>query len=142
MSTAVPPEIRALEARLVDAGLEVERTSSPERFGNRLLVFSGSGLSIRAVCDRDEWSLELSADSLDDWFLIDVWRSCVEGRELSINPRPLDDDVAFLTSNLELLVRLRHSDEWDRFVDCLYDAREARGRLMHKALFGGDDSSS
>ena len=138
MAAPIPPKLRSLQAQLSEAGFDASQIASPESFGNQTLLLEGPGLSIRAVCDRDDWSLELSVEAGGDhvWFLADIWRSCLESGEPSIEPHSFEEDVAFVATNLERLMRLTESAEWDAFVDCLHSARQVRGELMRRAIFG------
>lgn len=133
----VPPVITLLRERLAAAGFEIEQTCAPERFGNQLITFTSGDLAVRAVNDRGDWSVELSAGGDTGWFLAELWRACVDGIHVEPHSESLSDAVGFVTSRLQQLQQLvADAATRRRLIECLIDARALRGTAIRKGIFG------
>lgn len=95
-------DLRAdLEARGFDV-LPIERTGT---FDNQHQLLEGLLLRAAIGIERSVPFLQLSAVGMrdDEWFDLDLWRSCVEAVPPPTEARPLDDQASYLRGHLEEL---------------------------------------
>lgn len=114
---------------------EEERRYDRRAFGNWLLVLARAPCRLRLVRDRSQWLIDATGDDLSDWYDIDLWRTCLEGRDASDQSVPLDDEIAFLRAALPaLMVALSAPADTER---CLREQRTKRADRMFGAWWRG-----
>ncbi len=97
----LPENLAALVGWLTDQGFAlVEELRAPESFGNWFLLYERGPCRVRLVRDRGQWILDISGPDRDEWFDVDIWLSCLEGRNPPTGPYKLDEHVALLRKSL------------------------------------------
>ena len=74
-------------------------------FDNQRQLLEGPPLRVVIGIERSVPFLQLSAVGMggEDWFDLDLWRSCLEGKSPPSEPRPLADQVRYLREHLDEL---------------------------------------
>jgi hypothetical protein len=127
--TDLPESLKALNRQFIDAGFSENVEPSSDSFGNQVISFSRGKLHIRFVRDRGQWFLELSGPSRENWFDPDIWRSCIEEEGPPLEPRPLDEQAAFVSQKLLKLMEAARRAE--QLKPCL---EEQQAERAHKRL--------
>ena len=122
----IPAALASLAARLEDLGYACDATEPSESFGDRVVMCEGPALAVRMVSDRGEWFLEAGGADWGDWFDADVWRACLEGSELPLDPRDLSVQAEYVALNVERLAAA--AEEEGEVLDCLRQRRAERAR--------------
>jgi hypothetical protein len=131
MSVELPDCLAGLVARLEEWGFSIADQTEGSAFGDRMIVLSSPPLAVRLVSDRGQWYIELARNDWRDWFDPDVWRSCLQNEAAPTDPRPLNQQAAFVLDNLQTFEDAVVSEQAAGLLRCL---KEWRTRRSHRRL--------
>ena len=130
MPVELPPPLARLRDYLREGANMVVTDEYVDRatFGNIIVLLQGRRLSIRIVCDRGEWSLEVSGqDSPDDWYDIALIHECLSDSEVD-EAMPPEQQATLLREHWETIRDRFAPCQAEQFREALEKKSDARGK--------------
>lgn len=124
--TAAPEAARGLTDWLSAQGVQPEVQWYEGPSNQRVNFIHASGLVVQLLVDRAQWFLLIGrAEKGLEWFDVELWDSCLHGRQLSRGARTFETQVAWLQENWELLLSLG----LDIPLECMREAKIQRAHM-------------
>ena len=108
-------------------GFALSTDNCSDAFGDRIVVFTRSSLSIRLVRDRSQWFIEVGCEDWEDWFDSDTWKRCLLRTPISDDPPPLPEQAKFIIAHLDQIDGTL-DDPGGQLRRCLNETRASRAR--------------
>jgi hypothetical protein len=124
----LPKPLAELASHLESSNFVVSASEDRQGFGDRLETLARGDLMVRFVRDRGEWRIEVKSETWDDWFDPDVWRSCLTGTDIPVEPGSLAEQATFVNEKVNVLVEALAKDSDRALYGCLLRNRTERAR--------------